>query len=36
VIYEQSRPMPQYNAVLTLLWVADEIEAEEDHEADGY
>src|SRR5262245_8157075 len=28
-IYEQSWPMPQYNAVLTLLWVFDVIEDKE-------
>ena len=30
MIYEQSWPMTKYNAVLTLLWVADVIEDEED------
>lgn len=29
-IKEQSWPMPGYNAVLTLLWVDDEIEADDD------
>ena len=28
-IYEQSWSMPSYNAVLTLLWVADDIEGDD-------
>jgi hypothetical protein len=28
-IYEQSWPMPKYDAVLTLLWIFDVIDDEE-------
>lgn len=34
-ILEQSLAMPAYNSVLSLLWIRDDIEQEEDDECDG-